>query len=508
MTKQLKLYKKITTLFVVVVALAATFSSLKAAEIMTFEKIKPDKSCGPRCLSVLLRLRDGEKEDCGIKCIYEIIGKESFSLVNMKDLRDAALKLGFTAKAYKLKFDQLRKLKGYYIVPIGKGMGTKDNPVHFILVERIQDDYIIFLDNESLETKALSVAEFADLWNGYALVIDSSRKMRYLEKKNVLTANPKENKEVSDFYEVKDFGYVDKGSTLTYTFTIPYENIKEFQVRIVKKSCSCIECELGRDIYDNITLKVGYKIDGVGWQKAYVVVEIMPSKTIRKYGLVAFGKNSYKVKPKNCYISAPEGGNIEYPFEVEYFTGPEGIVKFDKLKCDNKNISIKNVESYQVQGAGSVIRFNFKFLLLFNACKLNNRSTIVTEKLDLIFNTSGGDRTISMDFFAKIGKDRYKVHPKKVFNVTSKSDLSPVTTRIKCQFFDKPIPDISLKADGKLPLKYSLTNDEESYYITMEFMKEGVSNMPLGLSKENLYLMHQNKNIPKIIIPIRIFVKE
>lgn len=171
MTKPLKPFKKMNCFFIVIVVLAATSLSVNAAEIMTFEKIKPDKSCGPRCLNALLQIRDGAKNDCGIKCIYEIIGKEPFSLVNMKELRDAALELGFTAKAYKLNLGQLKKLKGYCILPIGKDIGTKENPLHFILVERIQNDYIIFLDNESLETKALSVAEFADLWNGYALVI-------------------------------------------------------------------------------------------------------------------------------------------------------------------------------------------------------------------------------------------------------------------------------------------------------------------------------------------------
>ena len=181
----------------------------QSVNVTSLRELTPDKACGPRCLWALMQLTKAGQPDCEIKCIYELIGKEPFSVTNLKDLKDAAEKLGFSAKGYKLTLGQLARIGGYAIVPVGDAPGTFGDPLHFILVKRTIKDYAIIVNTKTLASQALPLRDLRDYWNGYALIITAGKGMEPLRKEpDDISQLPKTVK-TTKYEEIKDFGQVD-----------------------------------------------------------------------------------------------------------------------------------------------------------------------------------------------------------------------------------------------------------------------------------------------------------
>ena len=107
-----------------------------------------------------MKITKSGQPECGIKCIYEFIGKEPFSVTNLKDLKNAAEQLGFTAEGYKLTTRTLAKENGYAILPVGDASATAENPQHFILVKRLTKDFAIVVNTRTLVSQALAISGF------------------------------------------------------------------------------------------------------------------------------------------------------------------------------------------------------------------------------------------------------------------------------------------------------------------------------------------------------------
>ncbi len=154
----------------------------QSANIISFKQIKPDKACGPRCLSALMQITGAGKPDCDIKCIYKLIGKEPFGVMSLKDVKDAAQKLGFSANGYKLTVSELREINGYAILPVGTAAGTLEDPLHFILVKEVAKDYVTIINARMLKAQTIAVSELQQSWKGHALVISAGKGMEPLGK--------------------------------------------------------------------------------------------------------------------------------------------------------------------------------------------------------------------------------------------------------------------------------------------------------------------------------------
>jgi len=56
-----------------------------------------------------MKITGASSSDCNIKRIYKLIGKQPFTVTNLKDLKDAAQELGLSATGYKLTVSELKK---------------------------------------------------------------------------------------------------------------------------------------------------------------------------------------------------------------------------------------------------------------------------------------------------------------------------------------------------------------------------------------------------------------
>lgn len=151
----------------------ASCENNQSANIVSLKQSRPDMSCGPECLVTFMRLTGEGNPDCDIKCVYGLIGKEPFSDTTLKDLKDAAQKLGLSANGYKLTVDDLKKITGYAILPVGGAAGTADDPLHFVLAKLTAEKDVKIINTRTLQAQTIAVSDLQNAWKGYALVISA-----------------------------------------------------------------------------------------------------------------------------------------------------------------------------------------------------------------------------------------------------------------------------------------------------------------------------------------------
>lgn len=137
--------------------------------------LKPDKACGPRCITALMRILKKGDTDWTIERIYQLIGKNPLAVTTLKDLKVAAEKLGFSAVGYKLKLNELKNINTYSILPLGYREGTAKEPLHFILLKEAKGDFATIVNTENLKLEDVLLSDLQKMWKGYALVISPNK---------------------------------------------------------------------------------------------------------------------------------------------------------------------------------------------------------------------------------------------------------------------------------------------------------------------------------------------
>ena len=487
-----------------------SYTLAQSVNVISLQEIRPDRACGPRCLWALMQITKVGQSDCGIKCIYELIGKEPFSATNLKDLKDAAEQLGFSANGYKLTVSKLAKTKGYAILPVGSVCGTAENPLHFILVKQITKDYVIFVNTSTLASQALPVSDLNEYWNGYALIITAGQGMEPLRKEpDDIKKLPKRSK-TAKYDEIKDFGQVDSGSVVEHTFTIITEKDKDYKAKIVQKNCACLKAKLGKDIEGRNTLTMELHVDAPAWQDAHAVVLLEPGGIIKRYAMRAYGTDSFEIWPQIAFIEAPQGGLINYPVKIHYFTGFDDVVKFDRLESTLPNLRCGAVKSESSTKKGATI-FTFEIPLLFDAGEPPARVESVSGGVDFILDTGKGQRHIPLSLTAEVGAERFSITPEKIFLITAKSGTSAIPKKVKLKFLTEPIPaNIALKLDTHLPLEItSACVSPDTYTIDITVVPEKLQDAPFGMNKGEVTIVPEGVPDPiAITLPISLFVRE
>jgi predicted double-glycine peptidase len=497
-----------TTCALTALVLLIYFSSYALAQsenVISLEQIRPDKACGPRCLSALMQITKVGTTDCGIKCIYEIINKEPFCATSLKDMKNAAEQLGFSAKGYKLKISDLKKIAGYAILPIGNTTGTAGDPLHFILVKRVIKDYIIVVNTKNLVSQAIQVSDLQQYWNGYALVITSGKGMKRLNKEpdDVMELRNKSNK----YDEIKDFGQVDSGSKLKCTFTLLNKTDSQYKAKIVQKSCSCLTTKLGRDIKGRPTLTVELHVDKPAWQEAHAVVLLEPDGIIKRYAVRAYGRDSFQITPQVGYFEAPNGDIVEYPVRIDYFTGASDLVEFDHMESDIQNLKV-GLPTSKVFTEKDTKTYKFEIPLIYNAEKEPVCVRTISGKVNFILDTTEGQRSIPLKLSVKFGVDKFRLIPEKVFIMASKS-AEPTSKTVKLEFLTKVTPtNIVARLDDTLPFESQIRQIYKGCYrIDLTVIKEKLRNNPIGMHKSKITIVPKGvPNIGSVSIPISLFV--
>jgi len=464
----------------------AVYCYAQTNEIFTLRELQSDNACGPRALWALMQITRSGQPKCDIGCIYELAGKEPLKPTSMKDLRDIAQKLGFSASGHRLTVADLGELDGYAILPVGTKPGTRENPLHFILVKNIIKDLVIFVNANTLQFQALDISELKRFWNGYALVISAGQDMPPLPKPVDNMEKLYAKRKLRSYDDVKDFGLVDSGSRLEHTFTIPDKTDK---AKIVSKSCSCLTAKLGKNTKGQNTLALELHVDKPAWKEAHAAVLLEPEGIIKKYALRAYGKDSFRITPVIGYIEAPHGGVIEYPVKIDYFSGSDDVIKYDHMKSDIPNLKVISVKETSIT-KGDATTFSFEIPLIFDAGENPPETKNIGGTVSFVLNTGDGDRIIPLKLSARVGIDKYKLNPEKVFMMVSKSTGSK-PRKAKIEFLMSACPaNITISPDDNLPVKINATQiTEASYMMEIDVSQEKLKDLAPGLHKSKITII-------------------
>ena len=149
-------------------ALAATFILLMASGAAFF-LIKQGKMQGPATPA-------HNEGNCGLDCLLRICHQNEI-LISAEDLRanygtsnlssfleikEAAEKLGFIAKGYRMDFGEMKKAEGHIICHL------KGN--HFVVIEGFKDDKVQIFSPPK-KVRVIPTEQFLDQWDGYVLLI-------------------------------------------------------------------------------------------------------------------------------------------------------------------------------------------------------------------------------------------------------------------------------------------------------------------------------------------------
>ena len=482
----------------------------QSERVISLQEIRPDKACGPRCLWALMQITKAGQPDCGIKCIYELISKEPFAATNLRDLKDAAEQLGFSANGYKLTISKLAKTKGYAILPVGSASGTDEDPLHFILVKRIIKDYVIVINTKTLLSQALPVSDLNEYWNGYALVIKAGKGMEPLQKEPDDIEKLPRRVKTTKYDQIKGFGQVDSGSVVEHTFTIITEKDKDYEAKIVQKNCACLEAKLGKDIEGRNTLTMELHVDQPAWQQAHAVVLLEPGGMIKRYAVQAYGTDTFEIWPQIAFIEAPNGGLVEYPIKIHYFTGSDDVVKFDHMESTLPNLRCGTVKLESTTKKGATT-FTFNIPLILDAGKPLTGVESISGSVDFILDTGKGQRHIPLSITAEVGTESFRIIPEKVFLMAVKSSTSPIQTKVKLEFLTEPIPaNIDVKLDKHLPFELTtVCVSTNTYKIDITVVPEKLRDASIGMNKGEVTIVPEGVPDPiAITLPISLFVRE
>jgi predicted double-glycine peptidase len=482
---------------------------IHAQTVVKLQGVRPDRACGPRCLLALIKTTGVGKQDCDLKVIYDIIGKPPLTITSLKDLLVAAEQLGFRVQAYRMSLGELEKQEGYAIVPVAVRLNEQAQFLHFILIKEFAQEYVHIIDPLSLETKALPVEDFAKVWNGYALIVSSRDPGTPLPKPHdgvVLTPPPNASAEPCDV--IWDFGIADSGAKLEHTFLIDPKGTKPAEVKVVGKSCSCVDTKVGRDTEGNACLTIKLQVKKAGLQEAEVKLQ-SPGGAVIRYGVKAFGKAMFMVHPDVGYLEMPHAGETTYPVEVNYYADANDFIEFSAMRTLIPNLRTGHVTQQKQVLENGALRHKFTIPLLY---KLESEppGTVVTRKtIEFVFDAAGGPRTVSLEMTIKTGTERVKMLPQRLFLLVSAAEETPC--RKVCLEFAERVPDkVVAAADTNLPLVVVSALAGNTCTAEIRVDRKAIENHPGGSVRGTIHFIpeEKGKSGDAIELPVTMLVRK
>ncbi len=149
--------------------------SLREARYKNVVPQKFDLSCGAASLATILNYfyRSEVDEIDIIKYMLEHGNKEEIAQkgFSLLDLKNYAEHKGYLADGYKVKVENLRKLKIPAIILFQSGSYS-----HFVVLKGIRDDKVYIAD-PAFGNRSMSIEAFEEYWNGVIFLVASKKRV-------------------------------------------------------------------------------------------------------------------------------------------------------------------------------------------------------------------------------------------------------------------------------------------------------------------------------------------
>ena len=460
-----------------------------------------DNACGPRCLWAVTQLTGVGKGD--VNDIYRIIGRPVSSAVNLMDLKNAAVKIGFAAEGRRLKPSDLVSLRGYAILPTGKAAGTEQEPLHFVLVAGATKEEVVLVDTHSLVARSIPMAELNKVWAGPALVMSKDSQGNRLFQPLAVLDGPQPRGR-----EIIDLGVLEVGSKISRTLIVSGTD-DQTEWAIVGKSCHCLEAELSRDAAGRVVLSTNLEVKQGGMQVNFIAVASERAGVRKDYQFRVFGKNAHLITPDNGYFEAHEG-RTEYPVTIRYFPGDaNGPVTFAgiqteiaNLECGDPNI----VETTYGDARAVTVSVPLIYTLTDAA-----RGKTFKEDISFKLKTGSGDRSLSFPLTIKAGEASMRVTPETLLFLCSKSSTAATQKSVRIISASK-IPESGLSVTPDAPIQLEIESRLTSageYVVDVSIKPTSLATLPVGLYRGKLTIALAGSGAsPQMLLPITIAVRE
>lgn len=167
----------------------------------------------------------------------------------------------------------------------------------------------------------------------------------------------------------------------------------------------------------------------------------------------AYGRDTFEIWPTLAHLEVPEGGVIEYPVKIDYFTGVDDIVKFNRMESTLENLKCGPVISKSSTKKGATT-YSFEIPLLFDAGEPGEGVRIIHGGVGFVLDTGKGQRHVTMSLTVEVGAERFSLTPETVFLMGTKSNPSSMHKKVVLRFLTGPVPtNIAVKPAATLPLE-------------------------------------------------------
>lgn len=493
--------------------LALCPASSHGQNIVAVKQMRPDKACGPRCLLALMKVTGHGRQDCDLKCIYGLIGKEPLRPTSLRDLKEAATDLGFSAKGYKLSLPELRQMDGYAILAIGLAPGTRQAPLHFILVKRLTESHAILVDPKTLNSVAVPLGDLDPVWSGYALILKSQDDAIPLPKPpddpNLTVTGSHPPDQIDQMW---DFGIVDDGSLLEHTFVVYAADEEPCKIELLGKSCTCVDALLGCDTAGNRTLTMKLRVKQPAWQQASAKVAFDPPGVTRTYAVKAFGRATFVMEPREGYVEVTSDEAVQYPIRVIYHTDVNDFAAFNRVTTgDFSNMTVGDVQTERVvsdRGGEKTVAYIFDVPLVCQAQAKSGAVQVTHGSVGFMFDTAAGEKLVPLKLTIRTGTERVHVFPEKVFLMVSKAD-GKASRKVKLEFVKEPYPtDLTVHVDDTLPVEIKCKRlCDNAYLADVVVSSVKIGNVSLG-KQSGTAVFKPEGDQAAIELPISIFVRD
>jgi hypothetical protein len=127
--------------------------------------------------------------------------------------------------------------------------------------------------------------------------------------------------------------------------------------------------------------------------------------------------------------------------------------------------------------------------------------------INFVLDTLKGQRTIPLHYVATIGRERFRLSPRRVFMLISRAE-PPKSTLVKLEFLENSAPpELTARISPELPVQCQLRRDSPTTYsVTLALDGPKLTTMPTGACDGTVTL--SGPAIADVQLPVSLFVRD
>ena len=301
--------------------------------------------CGPYALMITA-------ETFGVDVNMSVIGhlaQTTSKGTSMKGLADAAHQLGFRARGMKLSLHDLVKLEPPIIAYV--------NPSHYLVIEQIFDEALRVVEIDR-PAYLMSFSEFAEIWEGYVLTVSPQSKQ-----------NEESQPHLQADQFAYDFGILNQGESIEYTFTFKNTGTRDLVIRDVIPGCHCSWAKASKKVIppgEEAELSMSFNIE-TRWGKASTSADIIsndPDSPVTTFTIKGIAKTLLPISPKEIELGRIANQNKKVPIQQIIHIQDPGVGDLVIRKVETSSSAIQ-AKIFQVAKGADI---NIHLLIVPDEC--------------------------------------------------------------------------------------------------------------------------------------------